>query len=206
MAAITTVLGYFAISMEGQTNGLAASWPLHLQFLSCLLMFEIINYAIHRAMHEAPGDAGRFLWHVHAAHHLPDRLYVLMHAVFHPINALLIQIGALILPVWIMGYDQRVVTLFVMINGLQGAISHFNMDVRMGWMNYIFVGPELHRYHHSANATEAKNYGATTPIFDMVFGTFVYKPGLPPEQLGVSEDSGLPKYSEYRKVIALPFS
>ena len=29
-----------------------------------------------------------------------------------------------------------------------------------GWLNYIFVGTELHRYHYS--------------VFDQMFGTFVY--------------------------------
>lgn len=26
--------------------------------------------------------------------------------------------------------------------GFQGLVSHFNMDIRAGWLNYIFIGTE----------------------------------------------------------------
>jgi sterol desaturase/sphingolipid hydroxylase (fatty acid hydroxylase superfamily) len=173
--------------------------------ITALLVFEALNYAMHRAMHEMKGPVGRFLWLSHAAHHLPPRLYLIMHAVFHPINAVFIQTFAIILPIWLMGYDQKAVTMFMMINGLHGLISHFNVDVRLGWFNYIFVGPETHRYHHSADVKEAKNYGNTLTIFDILFGTFVYKPGKPPAELGVDANAGFPSYDKTLSVLAMPF-
>lgn len=205
MAAITAGLGLLTITISGELTGPAHYWPLVLQVVVCLLVFEAINYGLHRAMHEMKGPLGRFLWLSHAAHHLPPRLYLIMHAVFHPINALLVQVLAIILPVWLMGYDQKAVTMFLMINGLHGLISHFNVDVRMGWLNYIFVGPETHRYHHSADVHEAKNYGNTLTIYDLLFGTFVYKPGKPPAELGVDKSAGLPVYERTLAVLALPF-
>ena len=75
----------------------------------------------------------------------------------------------------------------------------------MGWFNYIFVGTELHRYHHSAEINESKNYGATLSIYDQLFGTFVYHPGRPPAQLGVAEPSGFPDYDQTLAVLKLPF-
>jgi sterol desaturase/sphingolipid hydroxylase (fatty acid hydroxylase superfamily) len=141
---------------------------------------------------------------VHAAHHLPPRLYLVMHAVFHPINALIIRGLVIVLPIWAMGYDQQVVAMFSMITALHGIISHFNVDMRMGWANYLFVGPELHRYHHSACPNESKNYGSALSVFDQLFGTFVYRPGLPPRDLGVSPESGLPDYDRTGAVLALP--
>ena len=205
IGGLNFLLGLLTISLAANRAGPAHDWPLWLQLLSCLLVFEALNYSIHRAMHEAPGRAGRFLWRVHAAHHLPEKVYVVMHAVFHPLNAVFVQIIAMTLPIWLAGYDQRIVTLFLMINTMHGLISHFNVDIRMGLMNYIFVGTELHRYHHSAEATEAKNYGATLSIFDIAFGTFVYRPGQAPANLGVAPQSGLPRHEQYVKVLALPF-
>lgn len=38
----------------------------------------------------------------------------------------------------------------------------------MGWMNHVFIGPELHRYHHSADFNEAVNQGATLSLFDVL--------------------------------------
>ncbi|MGO7033949.1 sterol desaturase family protein [Rhizobium ruizarguesonis] len=78
-------------------------------------------------------------------------------------------------------------------------ISHFNVDLRLGWANYIFVGPEVHRYHHSADVNEAKNYGATLTLWDQIFGTFVFHPGLAPQDLGVSPDANLPPISRFRQ-------
>ena len=156
-------------------------------------------------MHELPGRFGNFLWRVHVVHHLPPRVYVMMHAVFHPLNSMLIQPLAIILPIWLMGYDQRVVAMFLMINGLHGAISHFNVDIRAGWMNYLFIGPELHRYHHSADPSEGKNYGATLALYDLLFGTFVYRSGRPPAELGVDAAQNLPAYENTLQVLAVPF-
>ena len=205
-AAISAVFGFFAIGISGDLSGPARHWPPALQLLVCLLIFEAVNYTIHRAMHEMRGPFGRWLWHTHAAHHLPPRLYVIMHAVFHPINGIMIQGLAIILPVWLMGYAPQVVVMFLMINGMHGLISHFNVDIRMGWANYIFVGPELHRYHHSARIDESKNYGATLSVYDWLFGTIVYHPGIAPEDLGVLPDSGLPKYENTLAVLKLPFT
>lgn len=198
-------LGLVSISLAANRIGPAHDWPLWLQLVACLLVFEAMNYGFHRAMHEAPGGIGEFLKSVHVAHHLPERVYVVMHAVFHPLNALFIQIISMTLPIWLAGYDQRVVTLFLMINGMHGLISHFNVDVRMGLANYIFVGTELHRYHHSADLAEARNYGATLSIYDQLFGTFVYKPGVPPRRLGIADPSAAPPQSEVCAVLSLPF-
>jgi sterol desaturase/sphingolipid hydroxylase (fatty acid hydroxylase superfamily) len=203
--AISAGLALFTITTSGQLIGPASDWPIPAQVVAALMIFEAINYTLHRLMHEGRGPFGKWMWSVHAAHHLPPRLYLVMHAVFHPINALFIQALALTIPVWLMGYSQEAVAMFFMINGMHGLISHFNVDVRMGWANYIFVGTELHRYHHSADVNEAKNYGATLSIYDLLFGTFVYHPGVPPEELGVHPDTGLPAYERTFAVLSLPF-
>lgn len=203
--ALGIMLAYFAIKASDDLSGPARDWPLALQLVACLLIYEGLNYAIHRAMHELPGKFGGWLWKVHAAHHLPPRLYLVMHAVFHPINAIIIRALVIVVPIWAMGYDQRVIAMFGMIMSLHGIISHFNVDMRMGWANYLFVGPELHRYHHSARPEECKNYGATLSIFDQLFGTFVYRPGVPPRDLGVMPESGLPDYDRTGAVLSLPF-
>jgi sterol desaturase/sphingolipid hydroxylase (fatty acid hydroxylase superfamily) len=205
IGALSFALGYFAIQASGDLHGPAHDWPPALQLVTCLLIFEAINYSIHRAMHEMGGATGDWLWKIHAAHHLPPRLYLVMHAVFHPFNGLIIRGLVIVLPVWLMGYRQEIVTMFMMINGLHGLISHFNVDMRMGWANYLFVGPELHRYHHSAKPEEGKNYGATLSIFDQIFGTFVYRPGTPPQDLGVMHELGLPDYEDTGAVLAMPF-
>lgn len=203
-AAVSAMLALAAISTAGDHRGPASDWPVGLQLLSTLLIFEAINYTLHRAMHRMKGRIGRFLWLSHAAHHLPSRLYLVMHAVFHPLNGILIQALALILPIWAMGQGPEAVAMFFMINGMHGLISHFNVDVRLGWLSYVFSGTETHRYHHSADPAEAGNFGATLMLYDLLFGTFVYRPGVPPQDLGVTADQGLPDYADTLAVLTLP--
>lgn len=207
-AAITLVatgLALLSITIAGTTNGPARDWPLWLQVPVLLLVFEFLNYWIHRSMHRLGGQVGAVLWRVHAAHHLPRGLYLLMHAVSHPINALLVQSIAIILPISLMGYRPDAVLIFLVVNAFHGIISHFNVDLRMGLANRIFVGPELHRYHHSADPLEAMNYGATLSVWDQVFGTFVYRPQRSPAALGVRPAQGFPEYRQVLRVLGLPF-
>ena len=110
---LSAALAMVSITISGQASGPARHWPLWVQVPVLLLVFEFMNYHIHRAMHELRGQIGRILWHVHAAHHLPDRLYLLMHAVLHPFNAVLVQGLAIILPIWIMGYQPEAVLIFL---------------------------------------------------------------------------------------------
>ncbi len=205
LGLVAMVLGFFSISLSETATGPARNWPLWLQVPVLFLIFEFMNYHIHRAMHELRGPAGNVLWRIHAAHHLPEGLYLLMHAVSHPLNAMIIQCFAIILPIWFMGYQPDAVLVFLVVNAFHGIISHFNADIRMGYANYIFVGPEVHRYHHSADITEARNYGAILTIWDQLFGTFVYRPASAPANLGVSPEAALPDYRHVAQVMSLPF-
>ncbi len=205
VAAISAGLAYFTISTSGLHQGPASDWPLAAQVVAALVIFEAINYSLHRAMHQMGGPLGRFLWRSHAAHHLPPRLYLVMHAVFHPVNAFIIQVGPIVLLIWVMGYGPQAAAMFLMINGMHALISHFNVDVRAGWLNHVFAGTELHRYHHSAVVVDAGNFGATLSVFDQIFGAFVYHPGVPPQDLGVDPASGLSAYERFGAVMALPF-
>ncbi|WP_339767559.1 sterol desaturase family protein [uncultured Pseudosulfitobacter sp.] len=205
VALISAGLALLSITLSAQSDGPARDWSLWIQVPVLFLIFEFLNYHIHRGMHELRGSIGRVLWHIHAAHHLPDRLYLLMHAVLHPFNAVFVQGIAIIAPIWVMGYQPEAVLIFLVINAFHGIISHFNVDLRLGWANYLFVGPEVHRYHHSAKTSEAKNYGATLTLWDQIFGTFVYRPGTAPVELGTGPDEKLPNYQSVFSVLVLPF-
>jgi sterol desaturase/sphingolipid hydroxylase (fatty acid hydroxylase superfamily) len=89
--------------------------------------------------------------------------------------------------------------------GFQGLVSHFNVDIRAGWLNYIFIGTETHRYHHSAAKEEAENYGVVLALWDIVFGTFYYRPGVTPEKLGVEHPEDYPSSENLVSVFRLPF-
>ena len=206
LALLSYGLVALAINLSEDTVGLITGKPLWLQVVAGLVVFEALQYSLHRCMHLSGGPITRFLWRTHAIHHLPQQLYVVMHAVFHPFNAVFVRLGTHLLPVWLLGYDPLAVFVFGSVIAFHGTVSHLNLDMRMGWLNYLFIGPELHRYHHSASTHEAQNYGAVLSIFDICFGTFKHQPGVMPENLGLNERDGYPGQHNPGRAMLFPLS
>jgi sterol desaturase/sphingolipid hydroxylase (fatty acid hydroxylase superfamily) len=195
--------GVLAIHLSDRYDGPLKEAPFLVGLAGFLLVFELFQYWYHRLSHEGKGPAGRFLWNIHLAHHLPDRVYVVMHAVFHPLNAVaaasIIQLTTLAL-----GVSPAVAFAGMLLIDLQSLVSHFNFDLRLGPLSYVFIGTETHRYHHSADAKEAGNYGNTLAVWDHVFGTFRYNPGVPPRRLGVERPEEYPASDEALLVLSYP--
>jgi len=197
-------ISWLALDLSRFNTGIASGAPAVVEFLAVLLGFEFVQYWYHRLSHEGRGRLGAWLWKVHVAHHLPDRVYLLMHPVGHPFN-FLVSLAIVQLPLVALGARQETIFLFNALMGLQGLVSHYNVDIRAGFLNYLLVGTELHRYHHSTDLHEAKNYGVLTPFWDLVFGTFRYEPSRVPQTLGVAEPAEYPRSNELGKVLLLPF-
>jgi len=185
-------------------TGPLTAWPLWITVPVGILAVDFIQYWEHRIAHESGGPLGRLMWRSHAAHHLPEQVYVLMHPASHPIYTFLVRALATILPLYLLGLTPEAVILVNLTIGVQGIISHSNLDLRAGWFNYVFVGAELHRYHHSADLKEAGNYAVAFSFIDMLFGTFVYRPGQLPERIGVAAPSDYPRSGEVWKIMLLP--
>jgi sterol desaturase/sphingolipid hydroxylase (fatty acid hydroxylase superfamily) len=203
IALTKSTMGLFAIYYSEQHIGLFTKTPFLISVLGFLLVFEFFQYWYHRLSHTSTGKFGDFLWRVHVAHHLPNKVYVVMHAVFHPINAF-ITATIIQIPLILLGISPEAALAATLLIDLQSLVSHFNVDIRAGFFNYIFIGTETHRYHHSANIEEAKNFGNTLALWDIVFGTFYYKPSVAPKKLGV-ENGDYPDSNSLFKVLLLPF-
>ena len=97
------VLVILAIDLSQHNTGLVANTSIFTGFILTALVFELLQYWIHRISHEGKGTVGSFLWRVHVTHHLPDKVYLIMHAVVHPINSIITYFiiqGSLILLAW----------------------------------------------------------------------------------------------------------
>lgn len=195
---------WLALRLAEESRGPLSRAPVWLAVPLALLAWDLAQYLLHRYSHEGGGPVARFLWRAHLAHHLPDRVYVLMHGVFHPVNAFL---NAAILQAVFLGLGLSPAAAFaaMLLIDLQTFVSHFNVDMRAGWLNYVFIGTELHRTHHSADAAEAGNFGSVLSVWDLLFGTFRYRPGGRPAKLGVEPQDGVPRSEEVLRVLAHPF-
>lgn len=195
---------WLALDISRFNTGVVANTSIWQEVLSLILVFEFLQYWYHRLCHEGAGRFGAWLWKVHLPHHLPDKVYLLMHPAGHPIN-FLVTLAIINLPMVVLGARPESIFLYNALISLQGLVSHFNVNIKAGPLNYLLVGTELHRYHHSADVQEAKNYGALTPIWDIVFGTFEYHPSRLPKSLGVENSSQYPLSTEILKLLVLPF-
>ena len=204
--AVIFATGYAVTWLASRYAGLPlarSALPWQAEALCALLLSDFLWYWVHRYSHEGEGWLGRWLWKIHAIHHLPGQVYVFMHAVGHPLNGAYVRV-ILMLPAILFGFSPEAVFAAAVFNGFQGLVSHFNVDSRAGYFNRLFIGTELHRFHHSANRDEAKNYAATFSIWDQLFGTFRL-PGTAPQQLGVADRANYPADRDWAKLLALPF-
>jgi sterol desaturase/sphingolipid hydroxylase (fatty acid hydroxylase superfamily) len=204
IALVKSAFGLLAIYYSEHHKGIFSDEPVIWSTIGFLLVFEFLQYWYHRLSHTGKGPVGRFLWKVHLAHHLPDRVYIVMHAVFNPVNAF-ITAAIIQAPLILLGIPPAAALAATLLIDLQSLVSHFNVNIRAGFLNYIFIGTETHRYHHSADMKEAGNYGNTLAIWDIVFGTFQYQPGRIPEKLGMSEPGNYPPSDKLWEVISFPF-
>jgi sterol desaturase/sphingolipid hydroxylase (fatty acid hydroxylase superfamily) len=204
LGLVNYVAGW-AILHFGMARGAShAALPLVPAVMLALLIPDFIWYWVHRLSHEGRGRAGRWFWKMHLAHHLPQQVYLLMHGVAHPLNTIIVR-AILTVPMFLLGFSAEALFVANLVVGLQGFVSHFNVDIRAGWVNYFLMGTELHRYHHSADPVEAKNYAAVVTLWDQLFGTFYYRPGVVAQRLGVEHPAQYPQDRELLKVLALPF-
>lgn len=144
-------------------------WPVWVQMLLMMFVADFFRYFLHRAAHKwIP------LWRVHAVHHSVQKLYWLNVGRFHPIDKSL-QFLVEIMPFIFLGVSVEVTTLYFVIYAIKGFFQHSNVDIKLGWFNYIISGPELHRWHHSKRIKESNtNYGNNVIVWDILFGTFFY--------------------------------
>lgn len=193
--ALVAVVTVRLVSRQG--FGPVGALPIGLQVVLAVLGFDLAWYWYHRVAHRRAR-----LWRVHGAHHAPAQMYTLAHGVFHPLDQFVVRF-VLALGVFRLGGFSRDATFVALVLiGAVGIVSHVNADVRLWAGNHLFVGPETHRYHHSA--THEGNYGAMTTLWDQVFHTFVFEP-QPPAALGLADPSSYPAPEGFWRVMAWPF-
>ena len=161
-----------ALSRYLETNGFTIQgiWPhdvpVAIQVCLMLLIADFPRYWMHRAFHRYTP-----MWRFHAVHHSPHRLYWLNVGRFHPIEKA-VQYCVDALPFALVGVSPEVLGAYFVFYGINGFFQHSNCRVRLGPLNYIVSGPELHRWHHSELAGESDtNFGNNLIVWDLLFRT-----------------------------------
>lgn len=155
-------------------------WPLAVQVLLGLVIAELGLYVAHRSAHES-----RFLWRFHALHHSVRRLWVLNTGRFHVVDSLF-KIALSQTPLYLLGAPLPVFLWISAITAFTGLLTHCNIDLRTGPLNFIFSTPGLHRWHHSKVLAEGnRNYGENLVLWDQLLGTYYNPARRPPTDIGI---------------------
>jgi len=142
-------------------------WNLIIQVTLFILIKDFFRYWFHRALHEIP-----FLWRIHAAHHSVERLYWLNGIRAHPLE-ILSQAIFYAIPLALVQPSAEVALVAVILQLSIGIFQHSNIDLELGWWEYIFSIGDNHRYHHYPDkGIGDSNYGGEFIVWDILFGTF----------------------------------
>ncbi len=158
--------------LQSHDIALRGFWPHDLppfaQAVLMLLGADFLRYWLHRLSHEwSP-----LLWRFHAVHHSPPKLYWVNVGRFHPIEKS-VQFLCDAAPFILVGVSESVLSLYFVFYAVNGFFQHCNIELRLGLLNFVISGPELHRWHHSREEREANhNYGNNVIIWDLLFGSY----------------------------------
>ncbi|MBI1326382.1 MAG: sterol desaturase family protein [Alphaproteobacteria bacterium] len=158
-------------------------WPMFLQVILGLISAEFMLYWAHRLAHEHD-----LIWRFHAVHHSVKKLWVINTGRFHFLESTFKIVFALSLLV-VLGAPFEVVQWISVFTAFIGLLTHCNIDVKTGFLSYIFNTPNLHRWHHSMDLREGnKNYGENLVLWDMLFGTYFNEHWRrPPAEIGIHD-------------------
>ncbi len=179
--AVAAVHGIAAV-----LSPLKSSFSLWFEIPLALGLSSLGSYIFHRITHVHP-----WLWLVHGIHHVEPKVNVGNNGVNHVLDVFGRRVLAQ-LPLIILGLSQPAIFVVAMFNTMQGYFVHANIDVRLGWLNYLLVSPEQHRLHHSENLEEAGHYSVDIPFWDLLLGTFTWRFGRKPKSIGVVNPEKFP--------------
>jgi sterol desaturase/sphingolipid hydroxylase (fatty acid hydroxylase superfamily) len=178
---VTNAQGLIAFYEDG--HGPLARLPLAAQAAIFVFGADFMNYWIHRGFH------GATLWKYHAVHHSSADLDWLSAARFHPVNIFLGSVAADVV-LLLAGISPNVLVALGPFTVAHSAFVHANLNWTLGPLRYVLAGPVFHRWHHTvAEAGGEKNYAATFPILDVIFGTFYMPQAKLPADYGIADKS-----------------
>lgn len=141
-------------------------WPIPFQVALVVAVGDFGSYWGHRLVHTV-----QWLWPYHAVHHSVPRLWWLNSGRIHPIDSAWMILFSMPL-LFLLGVPDDMIVWMSIFTTFVGMLSHANVHMRCGWLDWVFNTPNMHRWHHSRLLAEGNNnYGENTMIWDVLFGT-----------------------------------
>jgi sterol desaturase/sphingolipid hydroxylase (fatty acid hydroxylase superfamily) len=140
--------------------------PPALQLAFFVATHDFYIYCFHGLQHRVG-----WLWKIHEAHHSVPDVDWLSGARSHPLEILINQTVEFA-PIVLLGASPAVAVWKGAVSAIWGMFIHSNLDIRLGALQRVINGPEMHRWHHSlAPQAQQRNFSTKLAIWDWLFGT-----------------------------------
>jgi sterol desaturase/sphingolipid hydroxylase (fatty acid hydroxylase superfamily) len=177
-----TVSRLFSWSLNSPVQAFISGLPIWVQFPLIVLVADLAQYWSHRLMHTVP-----LLWRVHAIHHSSEAMDWLASSRLH-LGEVIITRTCVLVPVFVLGFSQVAILLYVVYIGLHAIFVHANVRFTFGPLRHVLVTPAYHHWHHSDDPAAANtNFAVHLPLIDRVFGTY-YHPAQWPASYGIAPE------------------
>jgi sterol desaturase/sphingolipid hydroxylase (fatty acid hydroxylase superfamily) len=184
----------------GVTDGALAS------FLIYLVVFDFVNYWLHRAQHQF-----NWWWALHALHHSQRQMTMWTDNRNHLLDDVLRDLIFVVVAILIGVAPGQFVAL-VAIGQLSESLQHANLRLWFGRVGEcLLISPRFHRLHHSVglgHETSGRgtlgghNFGVLLPWWDMLFGTANFEQRYDPtgvrDQIEAGRDYGRGFWAQQR--------
>jgi sterol desaturase/sphingolipid hydroxylase (fatty acid hydroxylase superfamily) len=181
---VLKALNYLGVWIDGnisvQFRTAVSGQALWLQAVEVLILSDFLIYWGHRIQHKYD-----FLWRFHKVHHSAETLDWLAAHREHPLDSVY-TVGIINLPALLLGFDLDTLALIVAFRGIWAIYIHSNVRLNIGAIKMLIGSPDLHHWHHDKERDRG-NYANISPIFDIIFGTYVC-PQAEPKAFGIKED------------------
>ena len=161
---------YGQLDLPGLSRSFWDEQPFWLTAFVVLFVYDFSIYWVHRWLHHG------WAWPMHAVHHSDRHMHFLSWSRGHPMEQAFIAAFLVVSMSW-MGLGITDIAGVALIRALSQYYVHSNIDWDHGFLKYVFVSPQMHRWHHVDHPDAYdKNFSSIFSIFDVVFGTY-YNPG-----------------------------
>jgi sterol desaturase/sphingolipid hydroxylase (fatty acid hydroxylase superfamily) len=111
------------------------------------------------------------LWPLHSTHHSIEELNAFNS--YHHIFEDLLRVPLMTIPMAVLvSVSVPQIAVTVLLLSIHGQLIHANTKLKIGPLRYLLGEPRYHRIHHSLERLHwNKNYAASFPIWDVIFGT-----------------------------------
>jgi sterol desaturase/sphingolipid hydroxylase (fatty acid hydroxylase superfamily) len=165
------------------------AWPgvtdiAWVSFLLYLLVFDAVDYALHRAQHRF-----RWWWQLHALHHSQRQMTLWSDNRNHLLDDVL-RDSLLVFVALFIGVAPAQFVAVVAVTQLLESLAHANVRLHFGpVLGRLLVSPRFHRAHHAMGAEHeltaagGHNFAVLFPVWDLLFGTARFDGGTAPTGL-----------------------